>query len=560
MRRRPGAASKLLAAALLAALVALGGCRADAPTPGAESGGVPAGEPIAAAELTFERLVNAAQEPQNWLMYSGDYGGQRHSLLDQINRDTVEQLEVAWVHQFHTLSVVETSAVVVDGMMFVTESPSTVIALDAATGRPFWRYEHVVAERLKVCCGENNRGVAVLGDKVFVGTVDAHLIALDAKTGNVLWNVEVADVSAGYSITNAPLVVKDMVLTGIAGGEYGIRGFLDAYDVETGDRVWRFYTVPGEGEPGNDTWGGDSWKYGGAPTWVTGSYDPDTNLIYWGTGNPGPDWNGDVRPGDNLYSDSVVVLDADTGELMWHFQFTPHDTHDWDAVQVPVLANLQMDGRERKLLLWGNRNGFYYVLDRASGEFLRAQAFVKQTWAEGIDENGRPILIPGMEPTETGVEVFPGITGGTNWWSPSYSPAANLFYVRSYDGADIFYKRDDDFEEGDLYLGGYGERADVPENVTTAIRALDPLTGDLRWEYPIPTAWWGAGILTTAGRVLFSGTADGYVFALDDSTGEVLWHMSVGGQVHAAPMSYSVDGRQYVTVAANHALFTFALR
>ena len=560
MRRRPGAASKLLAAALLAALVALGGCRADAPTPGAESGGVPAGEPIAAAELTFERLVNAAQEPQNWLMYSGDYGGQRHSLLDQINRDTVEQLEVAWVHQFHTLSVVETSAVVVDGMMFVTESPSTVIALDAATGRPFWRYEHVVAERLKVCCGENNRGVAVLGDKVFVGTVDAHLIALDAKTGNVLWNVEVADVSAGYSITNAPLVVKDMVLTGIAGGEYGIRGFLDAYDVETGDRVWRFYTVPGEGEPGNDTWGGDSWKYGGAPTWVTGSYDPDTNLIYWGTGNPGPDWNGDVRPGDNLYSDSVVALDADSGELMWYFQFTPHDTHDWDAVQVPVLANIQMDGRERKLLLWGNRNGFYYVLDRASGEFLRAQAFVKQTWAEGIDENGRPILIPGMEPTETGVEVFPGITGGTNWWSPSYSPAANLFYVRSYDGADIFYKRDDDFEEGDLYLGGYGERADVPENVTTAIRALDPLTGDLRWEYPIPTAWWGAGILTTAGRVLFSGTADGYVFALDDSTGEVLWHMSVGGQVHAAPMSYSVDGRQYVTVAANHALFTFALR
>ncbi len=560
MRRRPWAANKLLAAALVAALVWLGGCRADAPTPGTESGGVPAGEPIAAAELTFERLVNAAQEPQNWLMYSGDYGGQRHSLLDQINRDTVGQLEVAWVHQFNTLSVVETSAVVVDGMMFVTESPSTVIALDAATGRPFWRYEHVVAERLKVCCGENNRGVAVLGDKVFVGTVDAHLIALDAKTGNVLWNVEVAEASAGYSITNAPLVIKDMVLTGIAGGEYGIRGFLDAYDVETGERVWRFYTVPGEGEPGNDTWGGDSWKYGGAPTWVTGSYDPDTNLIYWGTGNPGPDWNGDVRPGDNLYSDSVVVLDADTGELMWHFQFTPHDTHDWDAVQVPVLANLQMDGRERKLLLWGNRNGFYYVLDRTSGEFLRAQAFVKQTWAEGMDENGRPILIPGMEPTETGVEVFPGITGGTNWWSPSYSPTANLFYVRSYDGADIFYKREDDFEEGDLYLGGYGEAADAPENVTTAIRALDPLTGDLRWEYPIPTAWWGAGILTTAGRLLFSGTADGYVFALDDSTGEALWHMSVGGHVHAAPMTYSVDGRQYVTVAANHALFAFTLR
>jgi len=551
------AARGLLAVALLAALAA---CQADVPTPGAAAGAAATEEPVARGELTFERLVNADQEPENWLMYSGDYSGRRHSALDQVNGDTVEGLEVAWVHQFHTLSVVETSPVVVDGMMFVTESPSTVIALDAATGRPFWRYEHLVADKLTLCCGENNRGVAVLGDKVFVGTVDARLIALDAKTGNVLWNVEVGDAAAGYSITNAPLVVKDMVLTGIAGGEYGIRGFLDAYDAETGERVWRFYTIPGEGEPGNDTWGGDSWKYGGAPTWITGSYDPDTNVIYWGTGNPGPDWNGDVRPGDNLYSDSAVALDADTGELLWHFQFTPHDTHDWDAVQVPVLADVQMDGRERKLLLWGNRNGFYYVLDRTSGEFLRAQAFVKQTWAEGMDEDGRPILIAGKEPTEAGVEVFPGITGGTNWWSPSYSPTSNLFYVRSYDGADIFYKRDDDFEEGDLYLGGYGEAADDPENVTTAIRALDPLTGDLRWEYSIPTAWWGAGILTTAGGLVFSGTADGYVFALDDSTGEALWHMSVGGQVHAAPMTYSVDGRQYVTVAANHALFTFALR
>jgi alcohol dehydrogenase (cytochrome c) len=548
---------RLLAAALLAVLI---GCQADAPAPGADSSATTGDTVVGATELTFERLVNADQEPENWLMYSGNYSGNRHSLLDQINRDTVAGMEIAWVHQFNTLSTVETSPVVVDGMMYVTESPSTVIALDAATGRPFWKYEHQVADKLTLCCGENNRGVAVLGERVFVGTVDARLIALDAKTGSVLWNVEVGEASAGYSITNAPLVVKDMVITGIAGGEYGIRGFLDAYDVETGERRWRFYTIPDEGEPGNDTWGGDSWKYGGAPTWVTGSYDPETNLLYWGTGNPAPDWNGDARPGDNLYSDSVVALDADTGELQWHFQFTPHDTHDWDAVQVPILANIQIGGSERKLMLWGNRNAFYYVLDRNDGEFLRAQAFAKQTWAEGMDESGRPILIPGMDPTEEGIEVFPGITGGTNWWSPSFSPTSNLFYVRAYDGADIFYKRDDDFEEGDLFLGGYGEAADEPENVTTAIRALDPLTGDLRWEYPIPTSFWGAGILTTAGGLVISGTGDGYVFALDDATGDELWHMSVGGQVHAGPVSYSVDGRQYVSITANHALFTFALR
>jgi alcohol dehydrogenase (cytochrome c) len=510
--------------------------------------------------VTYERLASAEAEPDNWLMYSGQYHSQRYSSLDQINRATVADLGIEWVYQFHTLSVVETSAVVVDGMMFITESPSTLIALDAATGRPFWRYEHPVPDKLTLCCGENNRGVALLGDNVYLGTVDGWLIALDARTGSILWKVEVGKAAAGFSITSAPLVVKDMIITGVGGGEYGVRGYLDAYDAETGERRWRFYTIPGEGEPGNETWGGDSWRYGGAPTWVTGSYDPETNLVYWGTGNPGPDWNGDVRPGDNLYSDAVVAVDADSGELAWYYQFTPHDTHDWDATQVPVLADLEWEGEPRRLMLFANRNAFYYVLDRETGEFLHATPYAKQTWAEGIDPHGRPILIPGLDPTEEGIEVAPSIGGATNWNSPTFSRSTGLFYTFAYDASDIFYKRDDEFVEGDLYLGGYGEEADDPENFFAAVRALDPLTGELQWEYELDTSeWYRPGLLTTAGGLLFAGTGDGYVIALDDRTGESLWHMNVGGPVHAAFMTFAVDGRQYVSVSANHTLFTFAL-
>ena len=542
-------------------LIALFGCQAGGPssdTPGDE--GTSSATAAADRVVTSDRLVNADQEPENWLMYSGEYNSQRHSRLDDINRSSVGDLKVEWVHQFHTLSIVETSPVVVNGLMFITESPSTLIALDAATGRPFWTYQHPVPDKLTLCCGENNRGVAVLGEKVYLGTVDARLLALDAKTGSVLWNVDVGDAAAGFSITGAPLIVKDMVIVGVGGGEYGVRGFIDAYDAETGELRWRFYTIPGEGEPGNETWGGDSWKYGGAPTWLTGSYDPETNLIYWGTGNPGPDWNGDLRPGDNLYSDAVVAVDVDTGELEWHFQFTPHDTHDWDATQIPVLVDLEMGGELRKLMLWANRNAFYYVLDRESGQFMRATAFARQTWAQGMDENGRPILIPDMDPTEEGIEVYPSVWGATNWNSPSFSPTTGLFYTYARDAADIYYKRDDEYVEGDVYLGGFPQEADHLENTTAAIRALDPVSGDLQWEYELdPTGNYRAGILTTAGGVVFSGSGDGYFFALDDRTGEDLWHISVGGAVHAAPMTYGVDGRQYVSVSANHALFTFAL-
>jgi alcohol dehydrogenase (cytochrome c) len=551
-------------------LLFVAGCQPGQPTIEGvgEEGGGPSVAPTGALgtigpgarAVTAERLLNADQEPHNWLMYSGGYKSQRYSTLDQINRSNVESVKVEWVFQFNTLSNVETTPIVVDGLMFITESPSNLIALDAATGRPFWRYDHPVnEEEIRLCCGLNNRGVAVLGDLVYLGTADAHLLALDIATGNVIWDVEVARADAGYSITSAPLVIGDKVLTGMAGGEFGVRGFLDAYDAKTGELAWRFYTIPGPGEPGNDTWSGDSWRTGGAPTWITGSYDPELNLVYWGTGNPAPDWNGDMRLGDNLYADAVVALDADTGELVWHFQFTPHDTHDWDAIQVPVLADLEVGGVERKLMLWANRNAFYYVLDRATGEFLHGVPFAEQTWAQGLDPNGRPILVEDMDPTEEGVEVAPTIGGATNWNSPSYSPQSGLFYTYALDGADIYYKRDDEYVEGDQFTGGYGQRADDTENFPTAIRALDPLTGALQWEYPIDPSPGRPGILTTAGGLLFSGSGDGYIYALDQATGESLWYLSVGRRVHAAPMTYSVGGRQYVSVAASHALFTFAL-
>src|SRR5215467_4226253 len=319
------------------------------------------------AQVPYQRLMNAAQENGNWMTYSGTYRSWRYSSLDQIAIDNARRLQVEWVYQMPTTLMVETTPLVVDGIMYLTEPPSNVVALDAATGRQYWRYRHELPNRINVCCGQVNRGVAILGKRIFVGTVDAHLVALDAKTGAVLWDVRVADHTTGHSITVAPLVVKDTVICGISGGEYGVRGFIDAYDVATGKRRWRFWTVPEPGQPGGETWPGDAWKTGGAPTWVTGSFDAEQNLIIWGTGNPSPDWNGDSRRGDNLYSDSAIALDADSGKLKWYFQFVPHDVHDWDATQVPILVDGEWRGQTRKLIYWAHRNGFYYVLDREKG-------------------------------------------------------------------------------------------------------------------------------------------------------------------------------------------------
>ncbi len=537
-------------ATLMALFAAVQPVAAQAPSPGE---GVPFFSPV-----TWERLVNAADEPHNWLMYSGTLDSKRFSRLDQIHNRNVAGLELKWAHHIPQLGRAETTPLVVDGVMFITESPSNLVAVDAATGRPFWRYDHELPDDLRICCGRNNRGVAILGETLYMSTLDAHLVAIDARSGNLLWSAEVADYRAGYSKTAAPLIVKDKVVTGIAGGEFGIRGFLDAYDADTGRREWRTHTIPGPDHPDNLTWAGDSWRTGGSPTWITGSYDPELNLVYWGTGNPGPDYNGDIRGGDNLYADSVLALDGDTGEMKWYFQFTPHDVHDWDAIQIPVLADIDVDGAPRKAMLWANRNGFYYTLDRETGEFLVGKEFARQTWAEGLDTNGRPIRRPGMLPSAEGTLVSPMAGGATNWWSPAYSPRTGLLYVNAFDGEAEFFIRDENYDEGSRFTGG-GTQTPLPiENYASAIRALDPATGDLRWEFPIKPRT-RAGVLATAGDLVFSGSVDGYFYALDAVTGAELWHIGLGGPVHASPMTYAVDAQQYVTMTVGNVLYTFAL-
>ena len=508
--------------------------------------------------VTWERLVNAADEPQNWLMYNGTLDSKRFSQLDQIDVSNVTNLKLKWAHHIPQLDRAETTPLVVDGVMFITESPSNVVAVDAVTGRPFWRYDHPLPDDLRVCCGRNNRGVAILGETLYMSTLDAHLVAIDGRSGSLRWNQEVADHRSGYSKTAAPLIVKDRIVTGIAGGEYGIRGFLDAYDADTGEREWRTYTIPGPDHPDNRTWAGDSWRTGGSPTWITGSYDPDLNLVYWGTGNPGPDWNGDLRQGDNLYADSVLALDGDTGEMSWYFQFTPHDVHDWDAIQIPVLADIELDGETRKAMLWANRNGFYYTLDRETGEFLLGKAFALQTWAEGLDSNGRPIRRPGTFPSQEGTLVAPIAGGATNWWSPAYSPRTGLLYVNAFDGEALFFSREQTYTEGNTFTGGGTETPLEIDNYASAIRAIDPTTGDVTWEFPI-TPRSRAGVLATAGDLVFSASVDGYFYALDARDGTPLWQIALGGPVHASPMTYAVNNQQFVTMTIGNVVYTFGL-
>ncbi len=509
--------------------------------------------------VTYDRLLKAEAEPGNWLMYSGQYHSQRYSRLDQLNARNAGGLEIKWVYQLAAMDRAETTPLVVDGMMFVGESPNNVIALDARTGRPYWKYEHPLPDDLKICCGRNNRGVAILGDQLYMSTLDAHLVAIDAKTGTLTWDVEVADHTLGYSKTDTPLIVKDKVVTGIAGGEFGIRGFVDAYDAKSGKRAWRVYTIPGPDHPDNRSWAGESWRTGGSPTWITGSYDPELNLVYYGTGNPGPDYNGEIRKGDNLYSDSVLAINPDSGELKWYFQFTPGDAHDWDSIQIPVLADAPFQGRQRKLMLWANRNAFFYALDRQTGEFLLGKPFAKQTWAKGLDEKGRPIRLPNTFPTAEGTLVSPPATGGTNWHSPTYSPRTGLFYVTAYDGEAHFFIREEQYVAGQRYTAG-GQQAPAPaEKYASLVRAIEPQTGNIKWEYPIqPRST--SGLLSTAGDLVFGGGQDGYFFALDATTGKDVWHINVGGRVHAAPISYLVAGKQYVTIAAGNAIFTFGLK
>ncbi len=394
--------------------------------------------------MTFDRIQHPEKEPQNWLSYSQNLFNQRFSPLTQITPANAKNLELQWVWQSKSLEKFEATALVVDGVLYTLQGPPAqgvyeIIALDAVSGRPFWTLEYKPMLEARPCCGRVSRGLAILGDTLYMGTIDAHLVAIDAKTGKILWDHTVEKVgdkaTEKYAITHAPVIIKDKVVVGIAGGDLGVRGFICAFDAKSGKELWRFYTIPGTGEPGNETWSGDSWKTGGAGVWNSGAYDAETNLVFFGTGNPAPDWDGRTRLGDNLYSDSVLALDADTGKLKWHYQFTPHDEVDYDSTQVPVLADIQWEGRPRKVMLWANRNGLAYVLDRTTGQFLLGKPFVKVTWMDNFDPKGRPIRIPGQVPTLEGSLIRPHVLGATNWAPPSFSPRTGLFYVAGWENS-----------------------------------------------------------------------------------------------------------------------------
>ena len=510
------------------------------------------------AQVPYERLRQAPADAANWLTYSGSYDAHRYSALEQITPANVAQLRPLWVYQARSEHTIEVSPIVVDGVMYITQAPIGVTALDVHTGRPLWNWIRPAPSDLRtIGYGRVNRGVAVLDDMVYIGTLDAHLVALDSRSGAVRWDTVVADYKTGHGITAAPLAINGKVITGVSGGEAGIRGFIDAYDARTGKRLWRFWTIPGPGEPGHDTWSGDDWKTGSGSTWLTGSFDPELNLIYWGTGNPGPDWKGDVRPGDNLYTCSLVALDADTGKLKWHFQFTPHDDHDWDATEIPVLLNTTVRGRERKVVAMANRNAFYYLLDRATGEFLLGTPYAKQTWAKGLDDRGRPEVLPGVSPSLEGTLVWPSLQGATNWFSPAFNPKTGLLYVPVREMSSYYFSWDVEYKPGGQFTGG-GERALAGDNAHGAVRALDVHTGKLRWEFRLQSPPW-AGLLTTGGGLVFGGTNEGNFFALDAPTGKPLWDFQTGGGISANPVSFGIDGKQVVAIAAGHAVFVFGL-
>ena len=495
-----------------------------------------------------------------WLTFGGDYANHRHSPLTQITADNINRLVPLWTFQTATLGNFETTSLLRDNVLYVTGPQNVAWAIDARTGRQIWRYRRELPPNLTACCGLVNRGFGMLGDKLFMTTLDAHVLALDMRTGAVVWDATLEDYKTGHSATIAPLVVKDKVIVGAAGGEYGIRAFIDAYHADTGKRAWRFYTVPAPGEPGNDTWAGDSWKTGGASVWVTGAYDAEQNLLLYGIGNPGPDYHSDSRKGDNLYSNSLVALDADTGKLRWHYQFTPHDVHDWDATEVPILADLPIGGQLRKVVMFANRNGFYYTIDRTNGKLLVAKPFVTTTWAKEIGADGRPVLLPGHVPDEKGSVTCPDLVGGTNFYPPSFDPATRTFFVNAREVCMTYFAWKPEYKPGERFTGGAGQRVSSAESPAYgALRALDPTTGERKWEFKFlsPST---AGILTTASGLLFSGDADGNLLALDSRSGKLLWRYQMGATLHGtSPITYTIDGRQHLLVPSGTTLTAWAL-
>jgi alcohol dehydrogenase (cytochrome c) len=496
----------------------------------------------------------------DWPSYDGGPTGNRYTSQTQLNKSNVERLAPRWIYTIPTSTRLQNTPVVVDGIMYVT-SANECYALDAGNGREIWRFQRPRTKGLVGnAAGGINRGVAVSGDRLFMVTDHAHLLALNRFTGDVLWDTEMADWRLNYNATAAPLIVGDLVIAGTAGGEQGVRGFLAAYSQATGSEVWRFWTVPKPGEPGSDTWVGTGIEHPGGVTWMTGVYDPDLQLVYWTTGNPSPDYNGDDRLGDNLHASSVVALEARTGQLKWHFQFTPHNVWDWDAQQPTVLIDTTWEGRPRKVMVQASRNGFFYVLDRTDGKFLLARPFVKNlTWASEITADGRPALVPGQVPTPEGTRICPSAHGAANWYSTSYSPQTGLYYVQTLENCNVFVKSVSEWVAGKSYWGGSTRQApDAPNQ--KILRAIDVKTGKIAWELPQsgPGAARGGTLATASGLLFFCDDQDRFV-AVDAATGKPLWQFGTNSVWRASPMTYEFDGQQHVAIASGSNIISFGL-
>jgi PQQ-dependent dehydrogenase (methanol/ethanol family) len=526
---------------LLAYLSRLGGV-----TPG------PMVDTSTATSNAFDTILHP--RPGDWPTYYGNLSGNRYSPLDQIDTHNAGRLQLQWIFpiQYQPL---ETTPLVMDGIMYVT-GPNQVFALDGRSGREIWRYVRprtpagTIAED---AASGANRGVALSGDRVFFTTDDARMLCLNRFTGALRWEVYMPETPQHYGATSAPLVVGDLVMSGVAGGDVGIRGFIGAWKITTGELAWRFWTVPQPGEPGSETWKGNAIDLGGGSTWLTGTYDADTSRLFWPTGNPFPDTDGDDRGGANLYTDCDLALDPKTGKLVWYFQFTPHDLHDWDAVQPPVLVNTTFQGSERKLLLHANRNGYFYVLDRTDGEFLLGKPFVKKlTWSSGLDAGGHPVLTPNNETTPGGVKTCPAVRGATNWYSPAFSPQTGLYYVMVVEDCGMYRQSKQ---------GGFGFLNNPQDPGMKYLRALNVETGEIAWEIPQigPVERNYSGVLATAGGVVFYGETSGGFAAVDARGGTTLWHFEAGSQWKGSPMTYTAAGRQYVAIASGANILSFAL-
>jgi len=536
---------------------------------GQEAPPPPAGLPPLPAPVlplvTTQDLLDGLKHPGRWLTYSGDYSGKRHSPLKQITVDNVHRLAAQWTWQAEGMAIgrgFESTPLVMDGVLYITGNNNMAWAVDARTGRQIWRYRRALPPGLTYGAGNpSNRGFAAHGDRLFMSTLDGHLLAFDRNTGRVLFDVVVDDFKAGHALIAAPLIVRDKVIVGNSGGDFPTRGFIDAYDPRTGARLWRFYTIPGPGEPGSETWSdADVLPRGGGAAWVTGSYDPELNLIYWGTGNPNPDYYGGDRKGNNLFTASLVALDADTGKLRWHYQFTPHDLHDWDSNHVPVLADMTIRGQARKVVMVANRNGFFYTLDRTNGELIVAKPYINTKWAKEVGPDGPIVLNDGVIPpggSEATTPCVPDFRGGTVFNPPSYDPSLQLFFVMARETCAYYTPAKMDVPRGGTFMSGGMRKLAEPD--FSALRALDPKTGEMKWEHRFPTSSL-AGVMSTASGLVFAGDNEGFFNAFEGKNGKKLWSYRTGSPIWgAAGNSYMLDGRQHVLIESGNTLIAFAI-